>query len=65
MENNYLDELYEILDELNARVEDILNQHEGSEARDLILTKLQEKTQEFIEDFEQEIATIEFLEVGV
>jgi len=64
MENSYLDELYEILDELNARVEDIFNEHEGSGARDLILTKLRDKTQEFIEDFEQEIATIEFLEVG-
>ena len=63
MDNNYTDELYEILDELNARVEDIFNEYEGSEARDLILTKLRKKTQEFMEDFEREIATMEFMEI--
>lgn len=63
MDNSYTDEFYEILDELNARVEDIFNEHEGSEDRELILTKLRKKTLEFIADFEQEIETMEFMEI--
>ena len=65
MENSYTDELYEILDELNARLEDIFNEHEGSEVRDIIITKLRKKTREFVAEFEQEVATIEFMEVEV
>ena len=65
MDNSYTDELYEILDELNARVEAIFNEHEGSEDRELILTKLRKKTLEFIEDFEQEMETMEFMEIEV
>ena len=65
MDNNYTDELYEILDELNARLEDIFNYHESSEARDLILTKLRNKTMEFVNDFELEIDSMEFTEIEV
>ncbi len=65
MDNNYADELYEILDELNARLEEVFNEHENSGARELILTKLRNKTLEFVTDFEQEIATMEFMEIEV
>ena len=65
MDNNYADELYEILDELNARLEEVFNEHENSGVRDLILTKLRNKTLEFVSDFEQEIATMEFMEIEV
>ena len=62
MEKNYLDELYEILDEMNAQIEDIVNFYSDPEALELIIAHLNQKSQDFIEDFQQEVEKLELIE---
>ena len=63
MEKNYTDELYELLDEMNARIEEIVNEHDNPEALELIISKLNQKAQEFIYDFQTEIEKLELIEM--
>ncbi len=58
MENN-IEELYEVLDEMNSRIEEIVNEYSGSESFELVISKLSQKSQEFIYDFQIEIETLE------
>ena len=39
MDNTYTDELYEILDELNSRVEEIIDECDSVETCELILSR--------------------------
>ncbi|MFC1528924.1 hypothetical protein ACFL5B_03350 [Candidatus Latescibacterota bacterium] len=64
MEKNYTDELYEILDEMNARIEEIVNGHNDPEAHELINSILEQKCHEFVDDFEHEIEKLELAEVS-
>ena len=63
MEKNYTDELYEVLDEMNVRIEEIVNEHDNPEALELIISKLNQKAQEFIYDFQTEIEKLELIEM--
>jgi len=63
MEEKQYDEVYEVLDELNARIEEIVDEYQDPEVRQLVITKLQEKTHEFLYTFEDEIAKIEMIEM--
>jgi len=65
MEKNYTDELYEVLDEMNARIEEIVNEHDNPEVLELIISKLNQKTQEFIYDFQTEIEKLELIEMKI
>lgn len=60
---NYTDDLYEVLDELNARIEDMVNEHSNVEALELIIPLLHQKVQEFIDEFQQEIEKLELIEI--
>ena len=62
MENSHTDELYEILDELNARVEDVMNECDSSESCDLFISKLREKVYEFMDDLHEEVEKISAIE---
>ena len=64
MDSTYTDELYEILDELNARLEEIVNECNNSEMCELVIPKLRQKAQEFVDEFEREIETIGLIEMG-
>lgn len=59
------DDLYEILDDMNARIEDIVNEHNNSDDLDVVISKLHQRVQEFIYDFEQEIEQIELMEMEI
>jgi hypothetical protein len=59
---NYTDELYEMLDELNARIEEIIDEHPNPGDLELIMPMLQQKIQIFIDDFEQEVEKMEMIE---
>ena len=59
---NYTDDLYEVLDELNARIEDIVNEHPNSDDLELIIPILNQKVEEFIDEFQQEIEKLELIE---
>ena len=65
MEKNYIDELYEVLDEMNARIEEIVNEHNNQEELEFIISKLNQKAQEFVCEFQDEIEKLEFIEMGV
>ena len=65
MNNNYADELYEIMDELNSRVEEIVEECDGAEICELIIPKIREKALEFVDELEHEIETIGFIETVV
>ena len=60
---NYTDDLYEVLDELNSRIEEIVNEHPNPDDLERIIPILQEKAQDFIEDFQQEIEKLELIEI--
>ena len=62
MENNF-DELYEVLDDLNSRIEEIVNEYSNSDSFELVISKLSQKSQEFIYDFQTEIETLEPIEM--
>ena len=63
MENKYYEELYDILDEMNSRLEDIVNEHQDRDALELIIMTLNQKAREFVNDFEEEIEKIELFEM--
>ncbi len=65
METTYTDELYEILDELNSRVEEIIDDCDSSESCELIIPKIREKALQFVDELEEEIEKSSFLEVSV
>ncbi|MFC1485841.1 hypothetical protein ACFL55_02315 [Candidatus Latescibacterota bacterium] len=60
---NYADDIYEVLDELNSRIEEIVNEHPNPEELERIIPILQEKVLDFIEDFHQEIEKLELIEI--
>lgn len=64
MENN-IDELYEVLDDFNSRIEEIVNEYSDSDSFELIISKLNQKAQEFIYDFQLELETVEPVEMEV
>ncbi len=63
MENKYYEELYDILDEMNSRLEDIVNEHQDRDTLELIIMTLNQKAREFVNDFEEEIEKIELIEM--
>ena len=65
MDSTYTDELYEILDEFNSRVEEIVEGCGSAETCELIIPKIREKTFEFFEELEQEMEKIGFIEAIV
>ena len=65
MEKKCVDDLYEILDELNAQIEEIFNEHNNPEIAELILSKLNQKAKEFLYDFEMEIEKLDLMEIEV
>lgn len=65
METNYIDEIYEILDEMNSRVVEIVNEHIDSDDLELIMPKISQKSQEFIYDLQDEIEKLDNLKMEV
>lgn len=63
MENKYYEELYDILDEINSRLEDIVNEHQDRDTLELIIMTLNQKAREFVNDFEEEIEKMELIEM--
>ena len=62
MEKN-LDDFYEILDDLNARLEDVVNEYSDSDALDIVISRLHQRVQEFVYDFQQEIEQVELMKM--
>jgi len=64
MDNIYTDELYEILDELNTRVEEIVSECTSPEVCELVIPKIRQKATEFVNELEHEFETIELIDMG-
>jgi len=62
---NRIDELYEILDDMNARIEEIVNDCQDPDALDYIIPKLQQKAQEFIYDVQLDVESAQLVGVEV
>lgn len=62
MDKKHHEDLYEILDEMNARIEDIVDTNGGGEALDIVISHLSSRVEEFLYDIEQEIEKIELIE---
>ncbi len=65
MDSIYTDELYGILDELNSRVEEIVNECSSTDMCEMVIPKLRQKAVEFVNELEHEIETIELIEMEV
>ena len=65
MDTTYTDELYQILDELNSRVKEIVDDCDSVESYELIIPKIREKALQFVDELEEEIEKNSFLEVSV
>lgn len=62
MDKKHHEDLYEILDEMNARIEDIVDANSDDETLDIVISHLSNRVEEFLYDFEQEIEKIELIE---
>ena len=61
MEISNTDDWYEIIDELNTRLEEIFIGVNDYQLNELLLPKLRQKVEEFIVDLEHEKETIELI----
>ncbi len=62
MEKN-IEELYEILDELNAQIEEIVNEFEDPETLELVISKLGRKAKDFVYEFQQDMEKLDLIEM--
>ncbi len=60
--DNYTDDVYEILDELNVQVEEIIGEYMSPENIELIIPVLRRQALSFVENFQEEIAKLELIE---
>jgi len=65
MDNNPHDDLYAVLDEMNARLEEMVEGFHDPSAFEMVISKLQDKSQEFVYEFQQELEKLELLEMEV
>ena len=65
MEEHYTDELYEIMDEFNARVEEMVNYVSDPKAQEILISRINDKMQEFVTEIEQEIEKLELIELSM
>jgi len=65
MDNNPHDDLYAVLDDMNARLEEMVEGFHDPSALEMVISKLQEKSQEFVYEFQQELEKFELLEMEV
>jgi hypothetical protein len=63
MDNSYMDEMYAILDELNAQIEDMVSEYDNPETVDLIISLFNQKAHEFVDELQQEIEKMELIEI--
>ena len=63
MEPKQHEEIYEILDEMNARIEDIIDEFNDPDTLEVIASKLQQKAYDFVYELQQEIEKLELLEL--
>lgn len=63
MESYFADELYTILDELNAAIEDIFNEASDQDKLEMLISKLREKSEDLISEMEHETEKLDILEV--
>lgn len=61
----YTDDLYEVLDELNAGIEDLVNAQNNPDALNFVIPLLHQKVQDFLDELQQEIEKLELIEVDV
>mgnify|MGYP003984160087 CR=1 FL=1 len=62
MEGYFADELYSILDELNVGIEDIFNEATDQDKLEMMISKLREKSEEFISEMEHETEKLDMIE---
>lgn len=62
METTYVDDMYSILDELNAQVEDLVNEYNNPETVDLIISLFSQKAKEFVDELQQEVESMALIE---
>ena len=60
--DNYTDDIYEILDELNVQIEEIISEYSSPENIELIIPVLRQQALYFIDNFQEEIAKLELIE---
>jgi len=63
MEPKQYEEIYEILDEMNARIEDIIDEYNDPDTLEMIASKLQQKAHDFVYELQQEIEKLELFEL--
>ncbi len=61
----YTDDLYEVLDELNAGIEDLVNAQNNPDALNFVIPLLHQKVQDFLDELQQEIEKLDLIEVDV
>ena len=63
MEEKQYDEVYEVFDELYSCIEEIVEEYQDPEVKHLVINMLQEKTQEFMYSFEEDISKLTMMEI--
>jgi len=65
MEEKQFEEVYDVLDELNSRIEEIIDEYQDVEARQIVISKLNEKAQDFLYEFQEEVEKLDIIEMVV
>ena len=63
MDPKYHEDVYEILDELNVAIEEIVDEHNDPGELEVIIGQIHSKTREFIYDLQQDIEKLELIGV--
>ena len=64
MDPKYNEDVYAILDELNAAIEEIVDEHDDPDELEFIIGQIQSKTHEFIYELQQDIEKLDLIGVA-
>lgn len=65
MEDKQYDEIYEVLDEFNASLEEIVNEYDDPEIRQHVVATIQAKTNEFLLNLQEDLEKLDLIEMTV
>ncbi len=61
MENQF-DDLYAILDDMNARIEELVNEHGSPEELEIVIPLLNQRVRDFIYNLQEDLEKLDLIE---
>lgn len=61
----YTDELYTILDDMNSQIEDMINNYDDPGKVELVISALARNSHDFVDNLQAELEKIDLIEAGI